>query len=203
VDYLPSDTLSIAAGAAYTEDDYRNSDIGLTEATQPTYTLEVSYRPRQDTTTYASFTREDIRSRQAGSEAGTSFPDWKADFDDTVNTYGAGARITGIGAKWDVGADLVYTDSSGDIDMKNLVPGGEVTPYPDLKTELTSVKLWTLYHYRKDLALRLTYWYEKYSADNWALDGVQENSVPGLLLFGEDTQDYDVHAVSASALFQF
>jgi MtrB/PioB family decaheme-associated outer membrane protein len=203
VDYLPSDTLSIAAGAAYTEDDYRNSDVGLTEATQPTYTLEVSYRPRQDTTTYASFTREDIRSRQAGSEAGTSFPDWKADFDDTVNTYGAGARITGIGAKWDVGADLVYTDSSGDIDMKNLVPGGEVTPYPDLKTELTSVKLWTLYHYRKDLALRLTYWYEKYSADNWALDGVQENSVPGLLLFGEDTQDYDVHAVSASALFQF
>ena len=26
---------------------------------------------------------------------------------------------------------------------------------------------------------------------------------PELLLFGEDTQDYDVHAVSASAVFQF
>jgi MtrB/PioB family decaheme-associated outer membrane protein len=203
VDYLPGDTLSIAAGATYSKDDYRNSEIGLTDATQPTYTLEVSYRPRQDTTTYASFTREEIRSRQAGSEAGTATPDWKADFDDTVNTYGAGAKITGIRVKWDVGADIVYTDSTGDIDMKNLVPGGEVTPYPDLKTELTSVKLWTLYRYRKDLALRLTYWYQKYSADNWALDDLQPNSVPGLLLFGEDTQDYDVHAVSASAVFQF
>ncbi len=203
VDYLPSDTLSLSAGAAYSKDDYRNSDIGLTEATQPTYTLEVSYRPRQDTSTYASFTREDIRSRQAGSEAGTSLPDWKADFDDTVNTYGAGAKVTGIRSKWDVGTDLVYTDSTGAIDMKNLVPGATVEPYPDLKTELTSIRLWTLYHYRKDLDLKLTYWYEKYSADNWALDDVQVNSVPNLLLFGEDTQDYDVHAVSASVLFHF
>jgi MtrB/PioB family decaheme-associated outer membrane protein len=203
VNYLPSDTLSLSVGAAYTKDDYRNSEIGLTEATRPTYTLEASYRPRANTTTYASFTREDIRSRQAGSEAGTSVPDWKAKFDDTVNTYGAGAKVTGIGGKWDAGADLVYTDSTGAINLDNLAPGGTVDPYPDLTTELTSIRLWTLYHYRKDLALRLSYWYEKYSADNWALDGLQENSVPNLLLFGEDTQDYDVHAVSVSALFQF
>jgi len=203
LDYLPTATFSISAGASYSKDDYRNSEIGLTEATQPGYTLELSYRPRENTTTYASFTREDIRSHQAGSELGTSTPDWKAKFDDSVNTYGVGAKITAIRSKWDVGADLVYTDSTGDVDMKNLLPGGTVEPYPDLTTELTSLKLWTLYHYRKDLALRLTYWYEKYSADNWALDGLQPDSVPQLLLFGEDTQDYDVHAVSASVLFKF
>ena len=203
LDYLPTATFGLSAGASYSKDDYRNSDIGLTEATQPSYTLELSYRPWENTTTYASFTREDIRSRQAGSELGTSFPDWKAKFDDSVNTYGTGAKITGIGNKWDLGADLVFTDASGDVDLDNFVAGGTVDPYPDLHTELTSLKLWTLYHYRKDLALKLTYWYEKYSADNWALDDLQEDSVPGLLLFGEDTQDYDVHAVSASALFRF
>jgi MtrB/PioB family decaheme-associated outer membrane protein len=203
VDFVPGEAFSISAGAAYIKDDYKNSEIGLTESTQPTYTLEITYRPRRDTRTYTSFTREDIRSRQAGSEAGTSSPDWKANLDDTVNTFGAGAKVTGIRSKWDVGADLVYTSSTGAINLDNLTPGGTVEPYPDLKTALTSVKLWTLYHYRKDLALRLTYWYENYSADNWAVDNLQVNSVPDLLLLGEDTQNYDVHAVSASVLFQF
>ena len=60
-------------------------------------------------------------------------------------------------------------------------PGGMVTPYPDLETDLTSLKLWTQYHYRKDISLKLSYWYEDYSADNWALDNLQENSVGNLL----------------------
>ena len=92
---------------------------------------------------------------------------------------------------------------TGDVDLDNLTPGGTVEPYPDLETELTSLKLRTLYHYRPNLGVRLTYWYEKYSADNWALDSVQPDSVPDLLLFGEETPDYDVHAISASVLFYF
>jgi len=203
VDYLPSETLSISAAADYTRDDYDNSDIGLTEATQPSYRLDLAYHPRENTSTYAYYSHENIRSEQAGSEAGTTSPDWRADFDDAVDSFGVGARISEIRGKWDIGADLVYTTANGDIDMKNLVPGGAVTPYPDLKTTLTSLKLWTLYRVRKDVAFRVSYWYEDYEADNWALDDLQVDSVPNLLLLGEDTQDYDAHVVTLSTIFQF
>ena len=86
---------------------------------------------------------------------------------------------------------------------KDFATGVPVTRYPDLKTSMTSIKLWTQYQYRKDIALRLNYWYERFSADNWAVDNLRENSVPDLLLLGEETLDYDVHVVSASIVYQF
>jgi MtrB/PioB family decaheme-associated outer membrane protein len=203
IDFLASDRLSLAASADYIRDDYDNSEIGLTEATLPTYTLDLSYQPRDDITTYAWYTREDIESRQAGSEAGTVIPDWKAEFTDTVDTFGAGAKITGIRSKWDVGADLVYTSTTGDVDLDNLAPAGTVTPYPDLETSLTSVKLWTRYRYRRDLSWKLSYRYERFDADNWALDNLQADSIGNLLLLGEETPDYDAHVMSASVIYHF
>lgn len=205
VNYMASDSLSLGASADYIKDDYDNTDIGLTESTMPTYSLDASWQPREDLTTHAFYTREDIKSKQSGQEvwAGTVAPDWKADFDDTVDTWGIGAKMTGIRGKWDVGADLVYSTAQGAVDMKNLAPAGAVTPYPDLETDLTSLKLWTQYHYRKDISLKLSYWYEDYSADNWALDNLQENSIGNLLLLGEDTQDYNVHAIAVSVIYRF
>jgi MtrB/PioB family decaheme-associated outer membrane protein len=203
VDYMATDTLNLAASADNIKDDYDNTDIGLTKSTQPTYTLDASWQPREDFTTHAFYTREDIKSKQSGSEAGTTTPDWSADFDDTVDTYGISAKMTGIRGKWDVGADLVYSTAKGEVDLENLAPGGTVTPYPDLETDLTSLKLWTQYHYRKDISLKLSYWYEDYSADNWALDNLQENSIGNLLLLGEDTQDYHAHAIAASVIYRF
>jgi MtrB/PioB family decaheme-associated outer membrane protein len=203
VDYMATDTLNLAASADYIKDDYDNTEIGLTESSQPTYTLDASWQPREDLTTHAFYTREDIKSKQSGSEAGTATPDWKADFDDTVDTWGISAKMTGIRSKWDVGADLVYSTAKGEADLQNLNPVGTVTQYPDLETDLTSLKLWTQYHYRKDISLKLSYWYEDYSADNWALDNLQEDSIGNLLLLGEDTQDYHVHAIAASVIYRF
>ncbi|MGB5718456.1 MAG: MtrB/PioB family decaheme-associated outer membrane protein, partial [Gammaproteobacteria bacterium] len=109
VDYMATDRLSVTATADYTRDDYPDTEIGLTESKEPRYTLDLSYQPRSNMTTYAYYTYEDIKTSQAGSETGAPSPDWEADFDDTVNTLGAGVTVTGIRKKWDVGADLVYT----------------------------------------------------------------------------------------------
>ena len=201
INYMPTERLDITASADYIRDDYDNSVIGLTESTQPTWTVDVAWQPRSDITTTAWYTREDIESSQAGSEAGLAVPDWTADFEDTVDSAGIGARITGIRNKWDVGTDLTYTRSSGEVALVNLAGG--VTPYPELKTALTSVKLWTEYRYRKDLSWKLGYRYERYTADNWALDNLQANSVANALLLDEDTPDYDVHVITASAILRF
>jgi len=201
INYMPTERLDITASADYIRDDYDNSVIGLTGSTQPTWTVDVAWQPRSDITATAWYTREDIESSQAGSEAGLSVPDWTAEFEDTVDSAGIGARITGIRSKWDVGADIVHTRTTGEVDLVNLAGG--VMPYPDLKTSLTSLKLWTQYRYRKDLSWKLGYRYERYRADNWALDNLQADSVANLLLLDEETPDYDTHVIAASVIYHF
>ena len=93
-------------------------------------------------------------------------------------------------------------DQLGEVTLVNLAGGG-VTPYPDLKNSLTSLKLWTQYRYRKDLSWKLGYRYERYTEDNWALDNLQADSVANLLLLDEETPDYDVHIIAASVSYHF
>lgn len=204
VDYMAADNLSLSLSADYISDDYDNSEVGLTEATQPSYTLDVSYQPLRDVTTHAYYTREDIESTQYGWASNTSLiRDWKAEFEDKVDTFGIGAKISEIRGKWDVGADLVYSRATGDADLTNLSAPGTAVQFPDLKTKLTSLKLWALYRYRHNLSFKLSYWHEDYDADNWAYDGLQANSVANTLLLGEETQDYDTSVIAASLIYHF
>ncbi|UCB56394.1 MAG: MtrB/PioB family outer membrane beta-barrel protein [Thiotrichales bacterium] len=56
------------------------------------------------------------------------------------------------------------------------------------------------------MVYKLGYRYEKYTADNWAVDGLQPYDpgvVAGTLLLGNQTMDYDVHVVTVSASYRF
>jgi len=216
VEYMPSNSWNFGARAEYNKDDYDQAKLGLVDAHTPSLTLDASYHPNKDISTYIYYTREEMRSSQKGrsTTAGTvTTPAWDADFDDTTDTFGLGGKILGMG-KWDMGLDFTYNKSKGKIDVIDL-SGAPTNPYPDLKTELASIKLWTQYNRSKNLAYRFYYWYEDYAADNWAVDGLEADSLldvpppppaPGTtnyLLTGEDTLDYKVHVVGVSLIYLF
>lgn len=210
IDFMATEKLFLSARADYNKDDYSDSVIGLTEAIQPVYTVDFSYQPAHNITTYGYYTHETIESSQAGqSVAGpplpSGTPNWEADFNDTFDTIGIGAKLTELG-KWDVGADIVQSKSSGNIEIKDLANPGTENPFPDTKTALTSFKIWTSYNASKQLSYKLGYWFERYSADNWAIDGLQAynpGTVANALLLGNETLDYNVHVVTASASYRF
>jgi len=208
IEYMATEKLFFSLKADYNKDDYENSTIGLTEATQPVYTIDFSYQPRHNISTYGYYTYENIYSSQAGQDISgppSSATNWEANFNDTFNTAGIGAKLTDLG-KWDVGADIVYSKSTGAIEMIDMVNPGTEDQYPDTKTALTSFKLWTSYDVSRQLSYKLGYRYEKYSADNWAVDGLQPYDptvAAGILLLGNETLDYDVHVVTASASYRF
>jgi len=205
IDFMATEKLLLSARVDYNKDDYTDSAIGLTEATQPVYTVDFSYTPRHNITTYGYYTYETIESSQAGSAAGTTTADWQADFEDAFDTIGVGAKWTDLG-KWDIGADIVLSKSSGSSEMIDLTAPGTAGQYPDTKTELTSVKLWSSYHHSKQLAYKLGLWFEEYSADNWAIDGLlpyDPAAVEDTLLFGNETLDYNVYVVTVSASYRF
>ena len=205
IDYMATDKLFLSARVDYNKDDYTNSTIGLTEATQPVYTVDFSYQPRHNITTYGYYTYENIESSQAGSVSQTPDADWEADFEDTFDTIGIGAKWTDMG-KWNIGADIVYSKSSGASQMKDLSKPGTENQYPVTRTELTSVKLWTSYSYSKQLSYKLGFWFEDYNADNWAVDGLQPYdpaAVKDTLLLGNETLDYNVYVITASASYRY
>ena len=208
IDYMATEKLFLSARVDYNKDDYTNSTIGLTEATQPVYTVDFSYQPRHNITTYGYYTYENIQSSQAGSVFATATApeaDWTADFEDTFDTVGIGAKWTDLG-KWDIGADVVLSKSSGTSEMKDLINPGTAGQYPDTKTELTSVKLWSNYKYSKQLVYKLGVWFEEYSADDWAVDGLlpyDPIAVENTLLLGSETLDYNTYVITASASYRF
>ena len=90
--------------------------------------------------------------------------------------------------------------------MTDLNNPGTEGQYPDTKTELTSVKLWTSYNYSQQLSYRLGFWFEEYTADNWAVDGLQPYdpaAVEGTLLLGNETLDYNAYVITASASYRY
>jgi len=208
IDFMATEKLFFSLKADYNKDDYENSTIGLTDASQPVCTIDFSFQPRHNINTYGYYTYENIQSSQASqSVAGppSSAANWESNFDDTFNTYGLGVKLTDLG-KWDVGADVMYSESTGAIEMIDLANPGTENQYPDTETALTSLKLWTSYDYNKQLTYKLGYRYEKYSSDNWAIDGLQPYdpaTVAGILLLGNETLDYNVHVVTASASYRF
>jgi MtrB/PioB family decaheme-associated outer membrane protein len=205
IDFMATEKLLLSARVDYNKDDYTDSAIGLTEATQPVYTVDFSYTPRHNITTYGYYTYETIESSQAGSAAGTTDADWQTDFEDTFDTIGIGAKWADLG-KWDIGADIVLSKSNGSSEMTDLSGVTTAGQYPDTRTELTSVKLWTDYNYSKQLAYKLGLWFEEYSADNWAIDGVavyDPLAVENMMFLGSETLDYNVYVITASMSYRY
>jgi hypothetical protein len=204
--YMPYEKITLGFNVDYSRDKYDDSDIGLTESKTTSYTWDLSYVPRSNITTRAYYTFEKIKSDQAGSESGLLTPDWFAQLDDRFITLGVGGEIRDIRGKVDLGMDYVFSKSTGESELNTsdtVSSAASLGQYPDLETILNSLKIHARYNYSETLALKLSYWYQHYDADNWALDGIGPGSVPDVLLLGENVQDYSVNVVTASVAYRF
>lgn len=204
IEHMATDKLFLSARADYNYDDYKNSALGLFEASQPVYTIDFSYQPVSNISTYGYYSYENIESIQGGHDVSTS-SNWDAIFNDTFNTVGVGAEIIDLG-RWDIGVDIALSKSRGEIEMKDLASPGTEDQYPDNKTTLTSIKLWTSYDYNKYLSYKLGVSYEDYSADNWAIDGLSaynSTDVAQTLLLGNETLDYNVYVITVSGRYRY
>ena len=55
----------------------------------------------------------------------------------------------------------------------------------------------------KKLSLRLSYWYEDYRSDDWALDGVAPATIGNVLAFGQESPSYNINVVALSGRYEF
>ena len=199
VEFLGIDKITLGFGYDYAKDNYTNSEIGLTESKDITYSVDASAILSQKTSLYVYLNREDINSTQVGSSTATT-PDWVGENDDTINTLGLGMKHTIIDKKLNVGADYNVSKSVG----KVVVNTGSAQPgFPNNTVNLETVKLYATYQLRTNLSLKGTFIYEHFDSTNWSIDGVTPDTIPNVLTLGTVSPTYNVHVIMMTMRYKF
>lgn len=194
----PLTWLSIGLTADITEDEYSDSQIGLTGAEQNSYAVDVSIAPAQHVYIYLFGAYDEIDSNMAGS-SNFSTANWFARQRDIVHTATAGVELDNLFENVSLGIDYTRSRSRGKI---ALVPEPAI-PFPDLKTRLNSARLYVKYALKKHLVLRFDYYKERYDTEDWALDSVAVDTVPTLLTLGQMSPDYNVTVLGTALEYRF
>jgi MtrB/PioB family decaheme-associated outer membrane protein len=197
--FYPHERLSIGLNAGLSVDDYSDSALGLTGSREIDFGADASMILTDKTSLHAFASWQKIKSDQAGSQSFAT-ADWFAKYDDTIDNFGIGVKHRLIRDKLDIGADYALLNSTSEISVQTGVPGAA---FPDLKTELDTVKLYADYHLKDDITLHAAYWYENYDSRDWSRDGVDPATISNVLGLGEDAPSYDVHVVMVSVRYLF
>jgi len=197
--YDLNDAVSLSASYDRLEDEYDNSIVGLQDADRDIYSFDIAYQVSEQLSLHGFVSREEATSQQTGSTNGVSVT-WTADYDDTIDSFGAGVEWEAIPKRLKLSLDLALSDGSEAVTLSSLSP---VTQYPDLNSDMLSIRFAATYQYDKQTDIRFSYWHEQLDTDDWALDDLDVNSTPNVLLTGEQSPNYDDHIVMLSLVRHF
>ncbi|MDO9073561.1 MAG: MtrB/PioB family decaheme-associated outer membrane protein [Rubrivivax sp.] len=198
-DWTASETLSIGVGIEGSQDDYTDSVIGLTDGRSLSLAADVAYAFSEATQLRAYGQAEAVQTHQVGSQLYGS-PDWTGRVRDRYTVFGVGARHMAMDDKLELGADLTVSRSRS----RTLVDTGAATPpFPAATTSLDRLKLSATYQLKDNLSLMGSFWHERYDAADWQLDGVQPDTVPYVLAFGQQAPKYRVNVLQVSVRYSY
>jgi len=176
-------------------DDYNNSAIGLTNSDYLRFGADFSYLFHDATSLYASFYREEITTEQQNSQS-FSLPDWSATTDDRFTTVTLGIIYPQLLSRLDANLEYGWADSRGE---SNSDTSGLPASFPELRSNRQNLNLGLSYPYSDSLTLRFDYIFESMDSDDWALDGVNSDTIPNLLALGADAWNYHANIFYVSA----
>jgi MtrB/PioB family decaheme-associated outer membrane protein len=190
--------VALSLGGFYRQDDYVNSGLGLARTRDSGETADVSWAISERAAVFAFYGRQEIESLQRGSQSFGS-PDWQAKTRDRFETASVGVRADGLRERWKVQFDYFWIDGEGDITMQS----GIARAFPQLRTRSHGPSLEVQYQATPALDIIGTLRYEHYDSHDWALEGVQPDTVPAILASGADPYDYDAKLIGLSFRLRF
>ncbi|NNJ91813.1 MAG: MtrB/PioB family decaheme-associated outer membrane protein [Gammaproteobacteria bacterium] len=201
VSYQPTDQFVIAANLQFSDDDYDATSVGLTSSKQTGVTVDASYHPNEKLSAHAYIGREMIESKQSGSQVPNT-ADWFVDNDDAVDSLGFGITWQ-KNHKLKLGMDYTFSGATGKTFMTSQSVNPPVTQFPDLTSDLHSVKLYADYQWHRNTSVKLSYQYEEFEVNDWSVDGVNVDTIPEVLLLGESNPGYKEHLIGVSLITRF
>lgn len=201
ISYQPTDQFAINTNLQVSDDDYDATTVGLTSSKTESITIDASYVANEKLSGHAYIGREQIKSNQAGSQVPDS-ADWFVDNDDTIDSFGLGIKWQ-QSHKLDIGIDYTYSDTEGETRLTSQSVNPPLVEFPDLTSELHSLKIYADYKWHRNTSLKLSYRYEEFDVSDWSVDGVNPDTIPEVLLLGEDNPGYKEHVVGVSLITRF
>lgn len=197
-DIAVTDAVNLGLGAAMSRDDYSDSTIGLNSGKDLNFNGDLSIAVTEQTSVHFFANREEIRSRQTGSES-FSTPDWIGENVDTIDYFGLGVKHAAIKGKLDLGADYGSMRTRSEISVNT----GTLSPFPPMTSNLDTIKLYATYRVKDNVALNASLWHERYDSQNWMLAGVTPGTIPNALAFGELPPRYTLNFLRLSVRYKF
>ena len=194
---LGSLPLTLSANAFYGDDSYLQSDLGMISGLDRRYGVDLTWAVNDKVSAYAAAGREKISSRSKGSASFAS-ADWRGDVDDDFQTYGGGvhARLAD-----DLSLNLDYTYAKGQSDTT--ITGVSAGAFPTVNSKLNTLKADFTYGLSKRTDIVFSFWHERLSSDDWAIQGIEPATLPTVLALGYDPNNYSVNYVTASVRYYF
>lgn len=198
-DFAVAENLNLGLGLDASEDKYADSSIGLTSAEDLNFNGDLSWTLSEKTRLHFFATHQEIKSKQAGSQA-FALPDWNADNKDTIDTFGLGVKHAAIKGKLDIGADYAVTRSRSEISVNT---GAGNPAFPHVSAQLDGLKLYADYSLKKNVSLQAGYWYERYDSKDWMTEGIAPATIPNVLTLGLQSPQYHVNVLRLSLKYKF
>jgi MtrB/PioB family decaheme-associated outer membrane protein len=219
--YLPAERWNLNLNLLWRDDDFDESNLGLTESEWGRAHFSVSYTA-SDTLSGSVYTGYDrfegdqtSRAFRGGQEknAFATYPplpqasdpqqDWDINTTDSSFTVGTNLLWQPVEAL-ELSLDYSYVDTTSEQDYSTR-PGGSVSAsdLPDVDTTLHHFEASGTWHLREALSLRLHYQYYDFDSNDWAWNNVQADTIGKVLTFGQDNPNEEIHYVGASVIYRW
>lgn len=207
VEFIPSARLSLSARYERAEDRYDESVVGLVASDYDQFSAEASAQVWRALVLTAYYSRENYDSATVGAASflvpNTAPPNWEGRTEDRHDVHGVGLNWPGLAdGRLDLRADWMRADTTGKIAMENPL-GAPASAFPDLRSKLTGAEVMADWHLNPRWSLNLGWRWEKFSANDWAKDGVGPATIANVLTFGSQTLDYDVNVFLLGFRYNF
>ena len=197
--FMPRSGYSVGLSLDSARDQFDKSELGLTKSSDNSANVDLTAMLSDTINVNTFIGRQRIKSSQSGSQTFAG-ADWSATTTDSFDNFGIGMNYILIEDQLDVGADYSRARSTGEIAVTSGSPG---QAFPDLDTELETIRIYLNYRLDENLTLQAAYWHETYDSSDWAVDGVAPDTVSNLLSYGELSPDYSNNVVKLAMRYRF
>ena len=199
-DYAFSERWSAGVFAEFADERYGDTLIGLSEANDRIFGLDVSASLSRHVSASAFIAREFLDAEILGSDGPLSVP-WQAITEDEFLTGGFSLDFRELPGRWLAGSlRFTYAQADGDISVEK---PGDFSPFPTLKTRRFLFEADVERALTDQLTLALGYVAARAREDDFYRDGVGPATLPNYLSLGRESPDRTVHVIRAMLRYRF
>ncbi|AQS37059.1 decaheme-associated outer membrane protein, MtrB/PioB family [Shewanella psychrophila] len=196
--YTGSASFSASANLHISQQDYTDTQIGLTDVDTSGYDISGQYLINEDLS-FNAFLNQDWRESEQASSSNFSTPNWYANADEQSTVVGLGMLYQNLLDKQlSLGVDYNYSDGQSDTEVTQ----GLTTPYGAYFSTSHNVNAFADYQMSESMGIRFDWIFEQYQDADWSNQGLSVDSIPNVLIFGDLSHDYNAHYFGVTLSYQ-